>query len=293
MKFLAILIGVAMELYVLRLQQWRQFSWFSRYTDAMLRLMQSLTSREGPLGVLLVILPPVIVISALQFGLDYQYYVNKLWVIFELGFSTLLLVYCMGPRDPIRMVDEYINAMERGDVRAAQAQVEQLLGRIVTEPVEDYAPRLKEILLLRVNDNIIGPLFWFVLIGPVGALLFRLSCELEMRFGHMTGGFTAASKDLYRIVSWLPARICALGYAFAGSFVDTIANWQRVSDLWSIDNEKFLIRSGLGAVGDIHDEDEDFSALQSLANVLALVKRTVLILLVLLAVMIIVGLITG
>ncbi len=293
MKFIAILIGVAMELYVMQIQQMRQFGWFGRYTDSMLRAMQSLAWREGPVGVLLVILPVVLLVAAAQFSLDYQSASNNLWILLELGFSAAVLIYCMGPRDPIRMVDEYMNAMERGDIRSAQAQAEHLLGQVITEPVEEYAARLKEILLLRVNDNIIGPLFWFVLAGPVGAVLFRLSCELRLRFSYINGGFATACHDLYFILTWLPARITALGYAFAGSFVDTVANWQKVSDLWSTDSEKFLVRSGLGSVGDVQDEDEEFSALQSLANVLAMVKRTVLILIVLLAIMIIVGLITG
>jgi AmpE protein len=293
MKFLAILIGVGVELYVMQVQQWRQFGWFGRYTDSMIRGMQNLTWREGPIGVLIVILPVVLLVALLQFTLDYQTSINKLWLLLELLFSVVVLIYCMGPKDPIRMVDEYMNAMERGDIRSAQAQAEHLLGQVITEPVEEYAARLKEILLLRINDNIIGPLFWFVLAGPVGAILFRLSCELRLRFSYITGGFATASHDLYLILTWLPARITALGYAFAGSFVDTVANWQHVSDLWATDSEKFLVRSGLGSVGDVQDEDEEFSALQSLANVLAMVKRTVLILIVLLASMIIVGLING
>lgn len=293
MKFLAILIAVSIELYVLQVQHWRQLGWFGRYTDAMLGLIKKLPFREGSGGVFLVILPIILAVVVIQFGLEYQYASNKVWVFLELFISTVVLIYCMGPRDPIRMVDEYMSAMERTDIRAAQAQAEQLLGHIITEPVEEYAVRLKETLLLRVNENIVGPLFWFVLIGPVGAVLFRLACELKLRFAHLPGGFATACQELYQIVTWLPARVCALGYAFAGSFVDTVSNWQRVSDLWLADSEKFLIRSGLGAVGDTQEEEEEQSALQNLANVLALVKRTVLILIVLLAIMIIVGLINA
>lgn len=291
MKFLAILIGVAVELYVLQVQQWRQFGWFGRYTDAMMRAMQSLPAREGPVGVVLTLLPILVSFVLVQYVLDVQYATNKSWAVLELVFGAVVLVYCMGPRDPIRMVDEYLNAMERADIRSAQAQAELLLGQVITEPVEEYASRLKETLLLRVNDNIIGPLLWFFLIGPVGAVLFRLSCELRNRYGYLPDGFAKGCRDLYQIVAWLPARVCALGYAFAGSFVDTVANWQKVSDLWYADSEKFLIRSGLGAAGDVQEEEEDQSALQSLADVLTLVKRTVLILIVLLAVMIIIGII--
>ncbi len=294
MKFLAILVGVAVELYVLQVQQLRQFGWFARWTDLLLRNLQRLPGMDGRVGVLVIILPMVFLVLFLDFELAKMIEVNRSYLLFGFLFYTAVLIYGMGPKDPIRAVDDYMNCIEHADLRTAQVRAEQVLGQVITEPAVEYAARIKEMLLIRVNDNIVGPIVWFVLIGPVGVVLFRLSCELKDRFSSLPGGLALASQELYYIVAWLPARVCAMSYAFAGSFVDTVANWRHVSDLWMADSNTLLVRSGVGSVGDVHEqEDEELSALQSLANVLAMVKRSVLILITLLAVMIIVGLFNG
>lgn len=294
MKFLAILVGVAVELYVLQVQQLRQFGWFARWTDLLMRNLQRLPGMDGRVGVLVIVLPLVFLVLYLDYALAKAIEADTLFSIFGFLFYTAVLIYGLGPRDPIRAVDDYMNCVEHADLRTAQVRAEQVLGQVITEPVAEYAARIKEMLLIRVNDNIVGPIVWFVLIGPVGVVLFRLTCELKDRFSTLQGGLAFASQELYHIVAWLPARVCAVSYAFAGSFVDTVANWRHVSDLWMADSNTLLVRSGVGSVGDVNEqEDEELSALQSLANVLAMVKRSILILITLLAVMIIVGLFNG
>jgi membrane protein required for beta-lactamase induction len=294
MKFLAILVGVAVELYVLQIQQVRQFGWFARWSDFLMRNLQRLPMMDGRIGVLVIILPIVFLVLYLDYELGRMIELNKMYSVFGFLFYSAVLIYGLGPQDPIRTVDDYMDCVEHADLRTAQVRAEQVLGQVITEPVAEYAARIKEMLLIRVNDNIVGPIVWFVLIGPIGVVLFRLSCELKERFTGMQGGLALASQELYLIVAWLPARVCAMSYAFAGSFVDTVANWRHVSDLWLADSNTLLIRSGMGSVGDVNEEeDEEISALQSLANVLAMVKRSVLILITLLAVMIIVGLFNG
>ena len=93
---------------------------------------------------------------------------------------------------------------------------------------------------------------------------------------------------------WLPARICVLSYAIAGSFVDTMSYWNGLSDLWLRDSEEFIVISGLGALRyeeskDRHDFDENEPDATSIQHALSLVKRAIIVWIVLLSLLVVTG----
>jgi adenosylcobinamide-phosphate synthase len=101
------------------------------------------------------------------------------------------------------------------------------------------------------NSVVIAPLFWFVVLGPVGAVvqqstrfLHRLWDPRDKRFTEF--GWVAAQLD--EIVGWLPARVTALSYAIMGSFEDALRCWRYQAGVWSFNNSAALLASGFGAV---------------------------------------------
>ena len=95
-------------------------------------------------------------------------------------------------------------------------------------------------------------------------------------------------------MNWLPARICVLSYAVAGSFVDTMSYWNGISDLWLRDSEEFIIVSGVGALryeqraGREHYEDGE-PDIDTLRHALSLVKRAIIVWVVLLGLLTVTG----
>ncbi|WP_255368713.1 adenosylcobinamide-phosphate synthase CbiB [Polaromonas sp. OV174] len=79
-----------------------------------------------------------------------------------------------------------------------------------------------ESLAENLNDSVVAPLFWFVLLGLPGAALYRLANTADAMWGYpgMRGGrywqwagkWAARADD---VLSWLPARITALLLALA------------------------------------------------------------------------------
>ena len=98
----------------------------------------------------------------------------------------------------------------------------------------------------------ISPLFWFfLLLGPFGAVLQRLSSILDLLWGHRYErfaefGWAAARFD--DLLGWIPARITALSYALMGSFEDALHCWRRRMGVWSDINSGPLLASGFGAM---------------------------------------------
>jgi membrane protein required for beta-lactamase induction len=191
-------------------------------------------------------------------------------------FSIFVLSMCLGPADPIRQAQMYATALEQGDDAAANARAADFLGRSVSEDPQLTAQTIKEQLFVRLCVNILGVFFWFIVLGPVGAALFRASCLLQERYEGTSGGLAHAIRELFDILLWLPARLTVLSFSVVGNFVDTAHSLRNFSDLWRRDSRELLSTAGLGAIH-IPDQGEDGHIdLEHMAHTIALVKRTVL-----------------
>jgi len=63
------------------------------------------------------------------------------------------------------------------------------------------------------NDAVIAPLFWSIVAGAPGALLYRTSNTLDSMVGHRTEAYEKFGKISARIddlLNWLPARLTAM-----------------------------------------------------------------------------------
>jgi adenosylcobinamide-phosphate synthase len=143
-------------------------------------------------------------------------------------------------------------ALEKGDTKEAENQLRELIGKGAAQQTEQGIARATvEGVLKQGNSLIISPIFWFVVLGPFGAVLQRLSCILDMLWGHRYErfaefGWSAARFD--DLLGWVPARITALSYALMGSFEDALHCWRRRLGIWSDINSGPLLASGLGAL---------------------------------------------
>jgi len=151
-------------------------------------------------------------------------------------------------------------------------------------------------------ERTFGVLFWFVLLGPVGAALFRGAQLLQIRHRAYDGdgaGFAIAARNLHHILGWLPARLLAMTYALSGSFEDAMHRWREVSQedagLYADSNTAALVSSGCGALrldDYLIDQDETAQPPAHLAMVkaaLALMWRAVVIWVVLAALLTLAG----
>lgn len=284
MTLLAIIIGLSLGRFLGHLQDLRQLTWFERFVDSVRANFRVGGEWNGAAGVLLAVVPPVLLVAIVQALLS-----EVLFGLLAFVFAVLVLVYTLGPRDLDADAEAYINALDVADEEDAQRCAAVILE---TEPPAEAGERTRlvaDALLVKANEAVFAVLFWFAVLGPAGAALYRLAWVLKKKAGagaEETSDFAAAAQRLHGIVAWLPARLLAAGYALAGSFEEAIHAWRGYYDKWSIrfgdSNVGVLVCAGNGALHrdverDASVEDRVEAGTDLIRAVLGLIWRTLVI----------------
>ncbi|WP_226667377.1 regulatory signaling modulator protein AmpE [Microbulbifer aggregans] len=205
--------------------------WFARWRNVIQR-RQSFSARPGlQFGV--TVLGPVLVAAI---GL----------VIAETvmgGFGVLLvsvplLLYSFGRGNFNDSVSSYLRAWYQGDLEAAFLVAEPLLKGMDTTVVTD-ASTLHRLVFraaaYRAFERLFAVLFWFLVAGVPGALLYRLS-QLYIHGGESEGQSSpeadsdGADVQLARqwlwLVEWLPVRVVGFTLAIVGNFAGCYRAWR-------------------------------------------------------------------
>ncbi len=216
MLLIAILIALLAERLAPDLAERRSLGAFERYVQ----WVQTRRGLSAPLALLLALAPWVVAVALLQALLS-----GVLWGLLELvlGSVVLFLALCPGSLDPA--VDAYVAARERKDEATARHQAEHILGGSAPLGVEEEVRAVADALLLQANERWLAPLFWFVLLGPVGAALYRLTVHTQT-VAH-EDGLQHAARWLRGALDWIPVRMLAALYTLSGSFEDGLQAWRQ------------------------------------------------------------------
>lgn len=140
--------------------------------------------------------------------------------------AALLGALALKPLFAWRMLREETAGVEEA-LQTSLAAGRQRLARLVSRDVtrlDEAAVRESAIesLAENLNDSVVAPVFWFVLLGLPGAALYRFANTADAMWGYRgeregrvwewAGKFAAHADD---VLSWLPARITALLIALA------------------------------------------------------------------------------
>lgn len=141
-----------------------------------------------------------------------------LWACGHAGLAlhAALLYFCIGFRSLRDHNLPIADALARGDL----AQARELTARIVSRDTAtasegDLAKASAESLLENGNDAVFGTLFWFIVAGGPGAVLFRLANTLDAMWGYRSTRFLQfgwAAARIDDVLNYLPARLTALSY---------------------------------------------------------------------------------
>ncbi len=281
MNLLAIIIALLIDLYYTETRALRYYGWFTRLAGWVGDQVHENKLLNGPLGVLLV-MAPVVAVVALVYAV-----LIHVFLLLALIFAIVVLVYCLGPRRLNPEVEAYIDARVREDLQGARSAAAEF---ITGEPPRDAQALDKAVVqavLTEINTRVLAVLFWFFILGPVGAVLYRFSHELIKdpdREQDFSEGFKDAAQRLHGILAWLPSRLTAWAYALMGSFSQARYRWQMRAfdwaDNWVSGNDGVLIASGTGAL-ELPDGAEGETAeggraytLDAVKDALRLVVRT-------------------
>ncbi len=94
-------------------------------------------------------------------------------------------------------------------------------------------------------------------LGPAGAVLYRLAEFVSRYWSYRSGNagiavnerLSALSLRLFHVLDHVPARLTASGFAVVGNFEEAVNCWRRDAALWKYDNEGVILAAAAGAVG--------------------------------------------
>lgn len=235
MTLITVIISLLAERYLDWIANLRPVAWFSGYTRYLRALFSKHQWMDGSSGVLIIVMP-IIFITAMV-----NYLLNDVHGLLSFLFSLLVLVYCIGPAKLHEEMEKYVIAMENGDTEGALWKLDNIMGSEFPDNEPELFLLLAKSILVETCKRILGVLFWFAVLGPLGAVLYRLSCLLKDNVlkEKSASEFANAALRLQHIMNWLPARLTALSYALAGSFVHAVDCW-RQSEPHLQDNRKSM-----------------------------------------------------
>ncbi len=285
MKLIIVLAGILIDRVVPRLHEYRDYHYFLKYAAWIRGRLPEPLSAGAP-GVVLVMLAPLALVLYLGLILT-----GGLAGAIGLVFSIILFLYCLGPRDLPVDVDTFCNVCESTD-GALRARAAALLTGQETQGVdtETMFSEVTRAILAAGHDRLFAVLFWFLLLGPVGAVLYRGLTLLAAQEGTDTD-FRYWAERFRAVLVWVPARLTALGYALAGHFDAAFDGWQDAAaevPAGAGSSEHLLVETGLGAL-DLRDRPDVWTDAEAPRAAMRLVWRTLTLWLVVIAVLTLAG----
>jgi adenosylcobinamide-phosphate synthase len=129
-------------------------------------------------------------------------------------FDVLIIYQAIAARDLHKHAKTILRALVSGDLSVARQRLSYIVGRDTRDlDASEISRATIESVAESLVDGIVAPLFWAVVGGAAGALVYRTANTLDSMVGHRTPAYEKFGKASARIddlLNWVPARICAL-----------------------------------------------------------------------------------
>lgn len=172
------------------------------------------------------------------------------WLHYAL--EVILLYLALGAQSLGQHARLVAHALQQGRLPAARQQVGMMVSRDTAELDETAVIRAAiESVLENGCDAVFGALFWFVLLGAPGVVLYRLANTLDAMWGYRNEryryfGWAAARLD--DALNWVPARLTALTYIIVGRSRQGWRCWRQQAGTWYGTNPGVVMATGAGAL---------------------------------------------
>ncbi len=176
----------------------------------------------------------------------------KQWPVINLLLAPVILYFCIAANSLKKHALLVFQALEENNISLAKNRVAMIVSRQTDKMTENNIRKATiESVLENGADAIFAPIFWFIVAGPAGAILYRLSNTLDAMWGYKNQKFiyfgwaTARFDDL---LNWIPARLTALSYALLGQTKQALHCWKTQAKQLDSPNAGPVMTSGAGAL---------------------------------------------
>lgn len=265
MNLIALLIGLIIERLATQLFHLRELRWLDRIIDSGFREAKRFANWPASIAVILLAFVLVLPVIAITLSLG-----DALHGFPYLVLAIVVLFFSLGPKDIGDDVVEYCKALEDADDELIQRTAKAIVESDVPDDPRERIHRVEQAVCVQANNRLFAVIFWFVLLGPLGAWSYRVTDLIRRRAvfnvsrkddeSETTAQVRDASAMLHGWFAWVPARLTAIGFAIAGHFDGALAAWRKTGDKSddspSESSENLLARVGTGALA-LEDGDEN------------------------------------
>lgn len=203
-----------------------------------------LSRLAGLIGWALLVLPLVILLfCVMQEGLSNET---------EFVVGIVCLTFAIGTKSLTQHAKAVADAIRNSDIVLARKKIAMIVSRDTSNSDEDAINTATiESVLENGSDAIFAAIFWFVVLGAPGVVLYRLANTLDAMWGYRTERFNSfgwAAARIDDILNWLPARLTALSYALAGNVRSALSCWKSQARNWHGINPGVVMATGAGAL---------------------------------------------
>ena len=269
MTFIVTLIALLIE----RFFDWshlRRWIWYVSFQRAVTERF----NEKSPYFILsLTVIPLLIVVFCIQLILQ-----NVLFGFVELLFQLFVLLYCLGPQNLWADTFVCINALMQDDTETAEKKLQTSFGKSTIETNQSLHSQLLNHIFIAANRRIFAILFWFIILGPIGAVLYRAMTLSSANYPSQKAvpELISSARVIESILDWVPVRIFTCILALGGHCVKVLTCWRKRAPFGLHLNDNILMECGAAALGadDINHIAEDGSAEK---NALGLLDRALVI----------------
>ena len=192
---------------------------------------------RGVFAVILAVLPFILL----------AWLVSETWII-----AVVLLYFAIAPRSLSEHAWAVQSALIQNDLEEARQRVSLIVSRDTQNLDAQGVTRATiESVLENGSDAIFGAIFWYLLAGLPGLILYRLINTLDALWGYRNTRFLHfgwAAARLDDALNLIPARLTALSYACVGNFTTAIQSWFKQAPSWYSPNAGPVMAAGAGAL---------------------------------------------
>lgn len=245
MNFLALLAALLLTYYRPHRQLDLLQHLFHPYAHWLERNFNDGKKLHGLIAWILGALVPSLLIGAVYFSL---WYIN---LLAGLLFSIVVLYLTVRFSQFERRAEQIVSSLRDQNIDLARAQYKDWEGDDADNYSQAQLSKVSiESTLKRAHYGLFGPIFWFAVLGPAGAVLYRLAYLLKIEWHPQDGNvFNHFGEQAFEVIDWLPARVTAACFAIVGDFEDAIYCWRAQAASWPNKALGIILASGAGALG--------------------------------------------
>ena len=221
MEFLTILIVLGL------LQLWgsggpvQQDGWFKNMAQRIANTVLKLSW----LRLLLIIGIPVVVVMFFQMLFD-----SVLLGLLSLLLNVGVLLYSLGRGDFSENIQRYLSSWNHGNFESAYEQALQIGNFEPSDEISDHISlhqHVRSAILYGGFERWFSVVFWFLLLGPAGAIFYRLTYLCSRNDILATPDRQFALQIMY-FLDWIPVRLLAICFSLTGNFVNSFNHCWRI-----------------------------------------------------------------